>query len=186
MNRLILIAALLVTLFLFTAPATAGFEPSPFGPELGVHRLNYIEGYALTAAQMVTASLGCPPDDIIPGTEPVLSCPPDDQKSINALKRLSRQLNQLKALVNFTAKDLAKFGTPPDDTQPPEPCINELDAIAAHALSIKERIEPYLSTPPDDVKPELLDALGMLLESAKVLYDSALEAIALLSDSTAG
>jgi len=155
----------LLLFFGFTSPAFAGIEPSPFRAEIGAYRLNFVEGYALTASQMIKA---------------VLASPPDDKREVFAIKRLARQLNKLERLMALTAIDVIQFMPPPDDSMPPPddmiPAINELSAIVTHAKSMVEALEAYLSTPSDDtIPPEgFKEALEMLLESAKGLHDSTL------------
>lgn len=156
----------LLLFFSFTTSSFAGTEPSPFRAEIGAYRLNFVEGYALTASQMVKA---------------VLSTPPDDVREVNAIKRLSRQLNKLKALMSLTAIDVIRFQSPPDDSIPgaaipPDdqlPAINELSAIAGHAQAMMEAIRNY-GHPPEPCHPGFADALDLLLESAEGLHDSAL------------
>ena len=81
----------------------------------------------------------------------VLTTPPDDNREVFAIKQLARQLDKLERLMALTTVDVISLGSTPDDTI------------------------PGAATPPDDViPPEGLEALGQLLESAKVLNDSAL------------
>ena len=62
MKRITALGIVLSLLFFFslTSPSFAGFEPSPFRAEIGAYRLNFVEGYALTASQMVKARVRHP------------------------------------------------------------------------------------------------------------------------------
>lgn len=170
---LALICALLLSI---STAAQAGTEPSPFRVEIGTYRLNFVEGYALTAQQMVKALLACPPDDTLP--TPVLGCPPDDTRVVNAVNRLARQILALERLMMLTGKDVIVLATPPDDVVP---AAREVEAILAHSTVLAATVEAYLSTPPDDIKPEFISALKRLLEASWQLSDSAQQLLDRLS-----
>ena len=153
-------------------PAAAGVDSSPFRAEMVAYRLQYVEGYTLTAAQMVKA---------------ILSEPVRDAQEVQAVKRLARQLGMLESLMALTATDIVRLACPADnqDLGAAMDCtdediwaaVNELKAIVTHAQAMVIALENYLFGLSGEGSPaaEFQEALALLHESAKVLHQSAVD-----------
>lgn len=166
------IALGLLIFWVFLTPALAGADASPFRAEMVAYRLQHVEGYTLTATQMVNA---------------ILSAPKEDKREVQAVKRLARQLGLLENLMALTAMDVMRLACPADDKGgsagidcPHEDiwaAVNELKAIVTHAQAMVMALEEYQLNLPDIDHPGggYQEALGLLYEAAKVLHLSAVD-----------
>ena len=163
MKHKMIIPLLLAGLLGLSAPALAGFDPTPFTPE--VNKLGAIENSLNSISERIRAVLAIPPNDQTPAP-------------VNRIHAMDHQLSLLTAFMASTMDEIidAVMAIPPDDQLPVIDALNAISAVLSNEseMGIYDVADTYLGLYPDAALSEALTDFSL---SAKLMLDNAQEYI---------
>ena len=136
----------------------AGFDPTPFMPE--INKLNAMDNHLNAIQNNINRVLGMPPDDQKPGT-------------VKRLSAIDRQLYLIDASMESVVEEV--LGMPPDDQHGMDDLVPAVTSVKETAQGIVNSINEYLGIPPDDIMPEDVFnyALAQVSITAGMVVDNA-------------
>jgi len=144
--------------------ALAGIEPSPFQPE--INQLGSAQNILISADNRIVKVMGIPPDPYEPS--------PDLNGALNRLKAINKQVNNVRGFISNTVEAVMGFDPSPFR----EDVIPALEEVRAASQGIVDKINAYLSYPPDPYIPvEFINALGGVLDSANIIVNETIQYI---------
>jgi len=164
MKKKTLFSVLIISAFLLSGFAFAGFDPTPFKNQLGA-----VENILNSANNRVKKVLGYPPDPYEPS--------PNLNGAVNRLEAINKQLVSAGDMVFSIIEEVMGF-----DPSPFQEIIPELEAVRDVSQSIADEISTYLSAPPDSYISEFSVALEAVQYSAQELVNNVNDHLELPSD----
>jgi len=184
MNWKTILAAGLLLVPVHISGVLAGFEPSPFQPE--INQLGAVANILSSADIRVFKTMAHPPDPCVP---PDPCFPPDPCYPPDPCKGLNGVVNRLEAIDNQIGSTKNMILSMINEVMGVEPTpfrddlidlIPPLEVVRAVAEGIVVRIVEYNPTGP--VAPEFTEALGNVADSAFNLMDTVDKSVIRLSE----
>lgn len=143
--------------------ATAGFEPSPFQPE--INQLGAVENVLVSANRRIVKTMEVPPDPCVP-PEPCAPGP-DLNGALNRLGAINKQLVSVDDMVGSMIAEVMGFEpTPFADLADLVPALSGVNGAAQ---IIVDEIQAKLGVEPSPFVPEFASKLRDVRDSAQII-----------------